>query len=165
MPIDDFFIPAQEPTESSSLVPFESSASKKSTSRKRKGLPREQTMEQIFENLRNFVDTIHPEFKALTEAASRNVESVARTVESNVRNVKIATRNEAPRIQIEEKKKLLGQVLFKIDGIIDDEAIFMLLVLAKDEDQLKVFWDLPNDKKLCFYRVFLTRISHHPLSK
>ncbi|KAH7657755.1 Mur ligase central domain-containing protein [Dioscorea alata] len=140
-------------------------------------------MDRISTNFQNFVDLVSPEFRALAEAAARNAESAARTAESaarkaesaarnveiaarnveiSARNIDITARNDAARAEIEEKKKRLGEVLFAIDGLSEDEAMFMLQVLAKDEDQLKVFWELPVDKKLRFCRVFLSRMSYCP---
>ena len=49
----------------------------------------------------------------------------------------------------EEKKKLLSKVIFNTNGLSSDEPLVILQVLQKDEDQLTMFWDLPNDKNLC----------------
>lgn len=117
------------------------SVSETSRRRKRKAIARDPTMETIYKNFHQFTEMVGPVFKMMSETAARK---------------------EAARKEIEEKKKLLNQVIFKIDGLSDDEAMVILQVLGKDEDQLKIFFDLPDDKKLCFCRVFLARMSHCP---
>ena len=59
---------------------------------------------------------------------------IAHNAEIAARNVEIALCNEAACAETERKKKLLGEIFSTIDGFTDDEAIFMLQVLAKDED-------------------------------
>ncbi|XP_039136757.1 uncharacterized protein LOC120274072 [Dioscorea cayenensis subsp. rotundata] len=164
VPIEEFSMPSQENDETPLPTPMESnsSSSKTSTQRKRKGIPTESTMDQISVNFRSFVEMVGPEFKILADAATRNAESASRHADAAVRNTEIATIREEARLEIEGKKKLLSQVLFNIEGLNDDEALIMLQALAKDEDQLKVFWDLPNDKKLRFCRIYLAKMPYIP---
>ncbi|KAH7665507.1 Cytochrome b-c1 complex subunit 7 protein [Dioscorea alata] len=72
MPMDDFFMhtqePSQEPTESPSPIPSDSSASKTSRRQKRKSLTADPTMKQISSNFRSFVGMVGLEFKALANA-------------------------------------------------------------------------------------------------
>ncbi|KAM0944002.1 hypothetical protein DsansV1_C12g0114771 [Dioscorea sansibarensis] len=167
MPSDDFFMPTQEPINSPLPMASNNSVSKTFGRRKRKALACDSAMEAISENFRHFIEMVGLGFKMMAETAARNAETAARNAETAARNAEIAAHDaeaaagkEAARKDIEEKKKLLSQVIFKIDGLSDDEVMGILQVLGKDEDQLKIFWDLPDDKKLCFCRVFLARMSH-----
>lgn len=169
IPSDDFVMPTQEPIDSPSPMASNNSVSKTFGRRKRKVRARDSTMEAISENFRHFIEIVGSGFKMMAETAARNAETAARNAETAARNAEIvardaevAARREAARKEIEKKKKLLNQVIFKIDGLSDDEAMVILQVLGKDEDQLKIFFDLPDDKKLCFCRVFLARMSHCP---
>ncbi|KAH7679347.1 hypothetical protein IHE45_06G052300 [Dioscorea alata] len=144
MPSHDFFIPMQEPIDSPSPMASDNSVTETSRRRKRKALARDPTMETIYKNFRQFTEMVGPVFKMMSETAARK---------------------EAARKEIEEKKKLLNQVIFEIDGLSNDEAIFILQVLVEDEDQLKTFFYVPDDKRLCFCRVLLKRMSYCPPSK
>ncbi|XP_039127932.1 uncharacterized protein LOC120264007 isoform X2 [Dioscorea cayenensis subsp. rotundata] len=133
-----------EPIDSPSTMASDNSVSETSRRRKRKAIARDPTMETIYKNFRQFTEMVGPVFKMMSETAARK---------------------EAARKEIEEKKKLLNQVIFEIDGLSNDEAIFILQVLVEDEDQLKTFFYVPDDKRLCFCRVLLKRMSYCPPSK
>ena len=138
----------QEPIDSP--LSSDNRASETSRRRKRKALARDPTIETISENFRHFVEMVGPVFKLMAEAVA----------------FKEATRKEIEekKKEIEENKKILCQVIFEIDGLSDNEAMFILQVLVKDEEQLKIFFDLPDNKKLCFCRVLLARMSYCPPS-
>ena len=51
------------------------------------------------------------------------------------------------------EKKLLNQVIFNIDGLFENVALVVMHSLRKDE-QLDMFWDLPNDRKLCLFMYY-----------
>ena len=139
-----------------------SSTSKTSTRRKRKGVTTDSTMGQISKNFHSFIEMVRLEFKTFAKTATRNAGSATKRAESSVCNTKIVALRKATRIEIEEKKKLLSQIHFTIDKLNDDEALIMLQALAEDEDQLKVLWNPPNDKKLCFCCIFLAKMPYHP---
>ncbi|KAH7690510.1 Pseudouridine synthase protein [Dioscorea alata] len=141
----------QEPIDSPSPMASDNSVTETSRRRKRKALARDPTMETIYKTFRQFTEMVGPVFKMMSETAARKQATAAR--------------KEAARKEIEEKKKLLSQVIFEIDGLSNDEAIFILQVLVEDEDQLKTLFYVPDDKRLCFCRVLLTRMSYCPPSK
>lgn len=94
------------------------------------------------------------------KSTARNVEITTRNIKISTRNIEIAACNDTARAKIEGKKRLLNEVLFPINGLNEDEALFMLQVLPKDEDQFKVFCELPTERKLRFCRVLLSRMSY-----
>ena len=129
-------------------------------------------MELILQNFHSFLDMVHPQFKTLAEATAYNAELTAHATECATyamlilllemlkllpKMSKLLLHNEAYCAQIEEKKKYW--VLFAIDGLTNDQAIFMLGVLAKDKDQFKVFWHLQMTKT-CYFVYFLQREYH-----
>lgn len=62
--------------------------------------------------------------------------------------------------KLKERRDISIEVLFPINGLNEDEAMFMLQVLPKDEDQFKVFCELPTERKLRFCQVLLSRMSY-----
>ncbi|KAH7672056.1 hypothetical protein IHE45_09G028400 [Dioscorea alata] len=72
-----------------------------------------------------------------------------------IRNADANALRDAAHKEVQEKKKLLNQVIFNIDGLSEDEALVVIQSLRKDEEKLNMFWDLLDDKKLRFCRLLL----------
>ena len=64
--------------------------------------------------------------------------------------------------EVEEKKKVLNEVIFNIDSLSEDETLVIIQFLRKDENEFDMFWDLSGDKKLRFCCLTLARMSFHP---
>ncbi|XP_039135217.1 uncharacterized protein LOC120272458 [Dioscorea cayenensis subsp. rotundata] len=155
LPSDDFFAFMQEPIDPSSPMTSENNASSTSKRRKKKGLANDTSLEVISEKIAQFVEVVGPGLKAIADCAVRNAETVA---------LMEASRKEADekKKEFEERKRLLNEVVFNIDGLSEDDALVVIQFLRKDENELDMFWDLPNDKKLRFCRLILARMSFHP---
>ncbi|KAJ0978776.1 hypothetical protein J5N97_014250 [Dioscorea zingiberensis] len=146
---DEFSMPMHEPIQFPSPMGSETSTSR--ARRKRKNLV-DPSMEKISQNFHNFVEMVGPGLKSLAEAALR------KEARDESREKTIEAREKA----IEEMKNLLFQKIFEIDGLSDDEALFILWVLTKDDDDLKIFLKLPDNMRLRFCHLLLTRMSFSP---
>ena len=80
----------------------------------------------MYESFHNCVELLGPWFKYISETA------VHEATHEDTHEVALA--------KLEGRKKLLTQIIFEIDGLSDDEAIFILQALAKDDDQLIFFF-------------------------
>lgn len=140
LPTDEFFMPMQEPASSQSPVASEGISTAKSR-RKRKSIARDPSMDTLNENFRNFVETVGPGFRSMAD---------------------VATRKDANRVEHEERRKLLPQILPFVEGLSIYEVMFILQVLPKHEDELKTFIELPGSMKLPFCHVLLARLGYTP---
>ncbi|XP_039114800.1 uncharacterized protein LOC120250068 [Dioscorea cayenensis subsp. rotundata] len=146
---DDVCMDTQEPILSPSPIGSETSTSR--VRRKRKSVV-DQSSEKIPQNLNHFVEVIGPGFKTLADVAAHKV----------ARDEACEAREKAhydALAEIVKMKNMLPQVLFEIDGLSEDEALFILQVLPKDDDQMKIFFELPDNKKLRFCHILLSRLS------
>ncbi|KAH7661192.1 Apolipoprotein [Dioscorea alata] len=129
MASDDVCMPTQEPVHTPSPVGSETSTSR--ARRKRKTFM-DPSMETISQNFHNFVEIIGPGLKTLAEATAREVAlDEAREKAREDREKALEAREKAYEVaqaEIEEMKKLLSQVIFEIEGLSDDEAMFILPV-------------------------------------
>ena len=131
--------------------PMGSDAGTSKMRRKRKVPVMDQSFDKLNDNLNNFAEIVGPGFQAIADSATR---AAAREAREEPQKVAIAERD--------EKIRLLGEIIFEIDGLTDDEAMFILQELPNNETQLKIFFNLPDSRKLRFCRVFLTRSSFSP---
>lgn len=76
MPIDDLFMPIQEPTESPLPTTLDNT-SKTSIHQKRKGHAKNTTMEKIYENFLNFIEILGSVLKMFIEFAMHNAKSAS----------------------------------------------------------------------------------------
>lgn len=104
------------------------------------------SMEKIFENFYKFVEMVSHRFKAIVKATA------------NEANLKAPPEKAygIVHVKLEERKKLLTEVIVDIDGVSDDEAMLIVQVLGKYHKQLKIFLGLLDYKRLCFCHVLLT---------
>ncbi|KAM0948766.1 hypothetical protein DsansV1_C06g0062871 [Dioscorea sansibarensis] len=75
----------------------------------------------------------------------------------------LSSDNRASETSRRRKRKALARDP-TIETISENFRHFVEMVLVKDEEQLKIFFDLPDNKKLCFCRVLLARMSYCPPS-
>lgn len=144
---DDSFMPMDDHIDSPPPNSCDNCASS-SIGRKRKNCVKEQNITAISAKFHHFVDLVGPGFKTLAECAVRDSEAKAYMV--------------AARKEVDERKKLLNDVIFNIHGLTEDEALMVMQILRKDEEQLNMFWELPDERKLRFCRLLLGRMPNHP---
>lgn len=83
------------------------------------------SMQTISQNFHNFVEIVGPGFKTLAEATAHEV------AHDEAREKPFEAREKAHEVaqaKFAERKTLLSQVIFEIEGLSDDEAMFILQV-------------------------------------
>ncbi|XP_039119999.1 uncharacterized protein LOC120256366 [Dioscorea cayenensis subsp. rotundata] len=119
MATNDFFMSIEEPIPTQS--PMVSDASTSKIRRKRKVPTTDQSFDKLNDNLNNFAEMVGPGFQAIADSANREEAHEAARDEAQ----KVA------RTELEEKIRLLGEIIFEIDGLTDDEAMFILQELPR----------------------------------
>lgn len=112
MQVKIFYIPMQEPGDSSSALTSDSNIWKMSKQQKGKGLAKDPNILAIYENVPQFVEVVGTRFKAMVECVVRNAETIALKEETSK--------------EVEGKKKLIGDVIFNINELCKNEALIIL---------------------------------------
>lgn len=131
----------QELVNISSSMTLVNNASTTRKRQKKKGIAKDPALKVISKKIAHFVEVIGPGLKTVADCVVPNVKIVA-LMEASCRQV------EEKKKEVEEKKKLLNEAILNIVSLSEDKALVLIQFLWKDENELEIFWDLRDDKKL-----------------